>query len=194
MVTLSDDAQLYTIEGVAAGMIMLLTAYLVLNTTSVFTPGDVHIVDMQLEQTVSDALAMMDMPDSVGGRSDLDRFVHNATSNATGKQPFHEMFKGYLQKKTGTLETPVSDLQYRAVVYYRVGATNETANYTFSSSSYWYPAVDPDGREYLGREPAVVATRWVSYDNSHSHSGSNPWDNPAAHRQMLLLEVMVWRG
>lgn len=192
MVTLTDDAQLYTIEGVAAGMIMLLTAYLVLNTTSVFTPGDVHIVDMQLEQTVSDALTMMDTPDSVGGRSNLDRYVHNATSDAAGKQPFHDEFTAYLQKMTGTLQTPVNDLQYRAVVYYRVEATNETANYTLSSSSYWHdkdPINYPDGREYLGREPAVVATRWVKYDTPHV--AGNPWDN---RRQMLLLEVMVWRG
>jgi hypothetical protein len=192
MVNLTDDAQLYTIEGVAAGMIMLLTAYLVLNTTSVFTPGDVHIVDMQLEQTVSDALAMMDTPDSFGGRSDLDRFVHNATNDATGKLPFHVMFTGYLKKMTGALETPVNDLQYRAVVYYRVKATNETANYSFSSSSYWYdndPINNPDGREYIGREPAVVATRWVNYDTPHF--AGNPWEN---RRQMLLLEVMVWRG
>ena len=46
----TDDGQLYTMEGVAAGMIMLFTAYLVLGATSVYTPGDSHISDMQLNR------------------------------------------------------------------------------------------------------------------------------------------------
>ena len=43
----NDHGQLYTIEGITAGIIMLVTAYLVLVATAVFTPGDVHITDMQ---------------------------------------------------------------------------------------------------------------------------------------------------
>jgi hypothetical protein len=54
-----DSGQLYTIEGIAAGLIMLLTAYFVLNSTTVYTPGDSHISDMQLEVLGNDALKMM---------------------------------------------------------------------------------------------------------------------------------------
>ena len=43
------DGQLYTIEGISAGLIMIMTAYLVVNATSVYTAGDTHISDMQLE-------------------------------------------------------------------------------------------------------------------------------------------------
>ena len=49
-----EDGQLYTIEGVAAALIMLMTAYLVVNATSVYTAGDTHINDMQLETLGSD--------------------------------------------------------------------------------------------------------------------------------------------
>ena len=41
------DGQLYTIEGIAAGLMLLMTAYIVVNSTSVYTPGDTHISDMQ---------------------------------------------------------------------------------------------------------------------------------------------------
>ena len=58
----SDRAQLYTIEGFAAALIMLITAFLVLNATSVYTAGDTHINDMQLEALGTDALKMMDTP------------------------------------------------------------------------------------------------------------------------------------
>ncbi len=67
----NDSGQLYTMEGIAAGLVMLLTAYLILSTTSIYTPGDTHIPDMQLEQLGSDVLAMMDTPDSDGGENHL---------------------------------------------------------------------------------------------------------------------------
>ncbi len=55
----NSDGQLYTIEGFAAALIMITTAYLVVNATSVYTAGDTHISDMQLEALGSDALTMM---------------------------------------------------------------------------------------------------------------------------------------
>ena len=61
----NSDGQLFTIEGIAAGLIMLLTAYIVVSTTSMYTPGDTHISDMQLEQLGSDALRMMNTPNSL---------------------------------------------------------------------------------------------------------------------------------
>ncbi|WP_048112585.1 hypothetical protein, partial [Methanoculleus sp. MH98A] len=76
----NDGGQLYTMEGVAAGIIMLLTAYIVISTTSVYTPGDTHITDMQLEQLGSDVLAMMDTPDTNGTKSDLETFVNDDNS------------------------------------------------------------------------------------------------------------------
>ena len=47
----TTDGQLYTIEGIAAGILMITTAYLILSTTSIFTVGDTHISDMQVEQS-----------------------------------------------------------------------------------------------------------------------------------------------
>ena len=70
----NDGGQLYTMEGVAAGLIMLLTVYIVISTTSIYTPGDTHIPDMQLEQLGSDVLAMMDTPD-VGGEEASWRYM-----------------------------------------------------------------------------------------------------------------------
>ncbi len=61
---MNHTGQLYTIEGVAAGLIMLLTAFIVVGTTSVYTPGDTHISDMQLEQLGGDALHMMNIPNT----------------------------------------------------------------------------------------------------------------------------------
>ena len=56
----NTDGQLYTIEGIAAALIMIMTAYLVVSATSVYTAGDTHISDMQLEALGTDALKVMD--------------------------------------------------------------------------------------------------------------------------------------
>ncbi len=41
---------------------MVMTAYMVVNATSVYTAGDTHITDMQLETLGSDALTVMATP------------------------------------------------------------------------------------------------------------------------------------
>lgn len=56
---------------------MIVTAYLVINSTSVITPQDIHVNDLQLEQLGHDALVMMDTPDSVGSDSMLKTQIEN---------------------------------------------------------------------------------------------------------------------
>ncbi len=91
----NDTAQLYTIEGVAAGLIMLLTVYFVFNTTSVYTPGDAHISDMQMEVLGSDALRMMDTPPSMNSSSPLVGMIQNDQGDQ-----FKTMFLNYTDNRT----------------------------------------------------------------------------------------------
>src|SRR5512139_3253005 len=91
----SDDAQLYTIEGFAAALIIVITAFLVLNATSVYTAGDTHINDMQLEALGTDALKMMDTPASSAVPSPLQGIIESTpigSLNAT----FNTMFMNYV--------------------------------------------------------------------------------------------------
>ena len=86
----NESGILYTIEGVAAGVLVITTAYLVVSTTMVFTPGDTHIIDMQLEQLGNDALAMMDTPDNATAISNLSAIVEN--KDGKGRDYFKENF------------------------------------------------------------------------------------------------------
>jgi hypothetical protein len=173
----NDQAQMYTLEGFAAGVLMLITAYLVLGTTTIYTPGDVHITDMQLEQLGSDALAMMDTPNNYGGTSELETIIQNSDSGT-----FSSKFLINLQRVTGSTNTCVNDLQYNASVYYRT-ASGEVVSYPLASSSR---------SDLVSREPAVRVTRWVSVD------GTGISDIPVAadrrNPQLLLVEVLLWRG
>jgi len=168
----NDTGQLYTIEGIAAGLIMLLTAFIVVNSTSVYTPGDTHITDMQLEVVGSDALAMMNTaPNNTLEKSPLQTMVE--TDDAVN---FGTMFKNLVNNRTGT--TPDS-IQYRASVVYDNPNTPGQYNSTPLGES----------RSLTGGEHAVHVSQWVlvmkQFPECHAQSCSG---NHAA-----LVEVYLWR-
>ena len=165
----NDRGQLYTMEGIAAGLVMLLTAYLILSTTSIYTPGDTHIPDMQLEQLGSDVLAMMDTPDTHGATSALETYVN--TNNSTD---FKTAFLGYCNAKAIGTDT----LHMSANVTYR-GDDDQIKEHLL---------VEPD-ETWTGRESAVRVTRWVQLDKQTSQMrpyGSRP--------RAVLVEVLLWRA
>jgi len=170
----NDAGQLYTMEGVAAGVIMLLTAYIVVSTTSVYTAGDTHIPDMQLEQLGSDVLAMMDTPDTAGGESSLLGLV-----NGNKGPEFKDAFLNYCN---ATTSGAIDNLHMSANVTYRDASSNVINEHSF---------VTPD-ETWTGRESAVRVTRWVQLD-------SQPWPpgpvRPYGTRaQAVLVEVLLWRA
>ena len=92
----NTDGQLYTIEGFAAALIMIATAYLVVNATSVYTAGDTHISDMQLEALGTDALKVMDIPVSRDEPSMMQDIIENGNHLAFGSN-----FSYLINNKTG---------------------------------------------------------------------------------------------
>ncbi|MEN6395391.1 MAG: hypothetical protein ABFC78_02780 [Methanoregula sp.] len=168
----NDSGQLYTIEGVAAGMIMLMTAYLVLGATSVYTPGDTHISDMQLEQLGTDALRMMNTPVNGMSKSPLQEIIENDDPIAAANA-FNSRFLSYVNSRT---DGGMDDLHYVAEVSYR----NITDGNTIGS----YHLAD-NNRPLTGGEHPVRVTEWVIADKK---IGSNVQQDRA-----VLVEVLLWR-
>ena len=166
----NEYGQLFTIEGIAAGMIMLFTTYLVLNGTSVYTSGDSHISNMQLEQIGSDALRMMNAPVNGTTESQLSEIVEN---NDT--QTFNTTFLNYINSKTGLMQ---DNLHYEAFITYRKLTainSNSTANYFLVSN-----------RNLSGVENPVRVTEWVLANKQIPQgSGQSP--------RVVLVEVLLWR-
>lgn len=164
-----SGGQLYTIEGVSAGVIMLLTAYIVLGATSIYTPGDTHISDMQLEQLGSDALRMMNTPvNGTIAKSPLQSMIE-----ADDGAGFKTMFLDYCNNKTGS---QTENLQFSALVTYRNINDGQIKSYPLAAT-----------RNLTGGEHAVKVTEWVIADKKFT--GSNVMKNRAA-----LVEVLLWRG
>jgi hypothetical protein len=176
--------QLYTIEGVAASLILLLTAYIVVNSTSVYTPGDSHISDMQLEVMGSDALSMMNVPQNGSiGRSPLQIMVEN--NDGPG---FNNSFSGILNSRAHGLP---DSIQFAANVTYVVnaGTTIGEINTTrFSSSPH----------ALYGGEHAVRVSEWVIVDNWNGARMVFPECPGTAStfcsgKHAALVEVFLWR-
>ncbi len=167
-----DTGQLYTIEGIAAGILMIITAYLVLSSTTVFTPQDTHITDMQLEQLGHDALSMMDIPVAEGDQSLLTNYIFN-----TNRGGFDTTFLNYTNARTtGSPDT----LKYNATVYYR-DSSGSSNFYYFNGSQYY-------------RENAVKVTRWVTIPFKPSGLDPVTAANMRNEPQVVLVEVLLWRG
>ena len=166
---ISDGGQLYTIEGFAAALIMIITAFLVLNATSVYTAGDTHITDMQLEALGTDALKMMDTPISSDVKSPLQEIIEK---NPVEGDKFKTMFMNYTNV-SGT--GPMHDIKF-------------VANYTcrYSDNTISPPLPLSSSRSLTGGEHTVRATRWVIVDPVGSICGRS---NDLA----VLVEVLLWR-
>ncbi len=58
--------QLYTVEGVAAGILIIVTTTFILGSTTILTPAETHISDLQMEVLGTDLLACMAYNESYG--------------------------------------------------------------------------------------------------------------------------------
>lgn len=166
-----DNAQLYTIEGVAASILILLTTYFVLSSTTLLTPGDTHISDLQLTQLGNDALSIMDIPhiDATGSKVNLSHYILYYQQDE-----FRNTLNDYLNALPGGTKDRV---HFTAEVYYRTDS-GQIASYPFSSVPYY-------------RENAVKVTRWVYLSGTPSNNppGMGSPDRP----RVVLLEVLLWR-
>ncbi len=154
----NSDGQLYTMEGIAAGVIMILTAYLVLGSTSVYTPGDTHITDMQLEQVGADVLKIMDTPPDINNESELEKIV-----NTNDGVRFHQLFwETYLMSgeiaAQNTTRTGSSIITNATVFYHYTDTWTDPPNPVPVVAGYQLsrPLIP-----YSGSEPGVRVTRFV---------------------------------
>lgn len=166
----NSDGQLFTIEGVAAALIMLATIYIVVNTTSVYTAGDAHISDMQLEVIGSDALKMMNTPVNSVSKSPLAIVVENNDAAM-----FYTSFNNTLNNRTGTKSDTI---QFMANVSYV--KPDGTVNSTPLNMS----------RPLYGGEHAVHISQWVIIENKQLPGWSPAYSNG---KHAILVEVLLWR-
>jgi len=167
------DGQLYTIEGISAALILLITAYFVVNSTSVYTTADAHLSDMQLEVIGSDALTMMDTaPNATAGKSPLRQIVEQDDAAL-----FTNLFLSTVNARTGPAH---DDIQFLANVTYVRSEDPVDINSTHLANS---------SRPFTGTEHAVHISRWVLVEKRFPDCSATSCEGMHA----VLVEVLLWR-
>lgn len=170
MVIPGDEAQLFTIEGLVAGLIMLTTAFFIVGTASVYTPADVHISDMQTEQLGFDALRVMSTPHIYGDDSELEDIVSGidagGVSESSAALQFRESFGELISSGTGAT-TIVDSLNFSSTLYYVDAGAVENKSL-------------PDNPENYARRPSVSTGRYLLTE----------WDGSES---IVRFEVILWR-
>lgn len=181
----NDAGQLYTIEGIAAAFLMIFTTYIVLNATTIFTPADTHVIDMQFEQLGNDALAMMDVVDPGDTTSALENYV--MTWDVDG---FSNTFSDYVNYnfKGEDTERPID---FNAYIIYRQ-PSGDVKKYPL------YESMPPTDR-FISAHPVTVS-KWVYLTNSPSdgdltdvYTPPGGFDSIDPRPQVALIEVTLWR-
>ena len=155
---------------------MLVTAFTIFNSGFVYTPGDAHISDMQMQQLGYDALTMMDTPEDMSPLS-ASPLALMIQSNDGGK--FKTEFNTYLTLHTGATKV-LDSLEFNATIFNSVNG-DEINSYHFSNSTMSEVSL-------LTREPAISVTRYVWL--SDKPSSISDYDTG---QQLVLLEVLIWR-
>lgn len=169
----NSDGQLFTIEGIAAALIMLMTAYLVMNATSIYTPGDAHINDMQLEVIGSDALRMMNtFPDTTNDKTLLGNLSRNNDGDGFGIN-FSRLLNNRTQAKEDTI-------QWRADIVFR--RPDGSVNSTYLNMS----------RPLSGGEHAVKVSQWTIMEGRYLNDPTITGDE-IIRKRAVLVEVLLWR-
>lgn len=164
---MNDSGQLYTIEGVAAAIMMVITAYMVISSASIFTPQEKHVAQMQLEQLGHDALVVMDTPGENGVQSNLSKFIASDE-----EEDFNQTYYKLVNQRTdGTFDT----LKYNVTIYYQTDTGDIEPIDFFKKWDYH-------------RENAVKVTQW-SYITDIQVGESTEVLND----KVVLVEVLLWR-
>ena len=174
----NNEGQLFTIEGIAASLIILLTAYIVINSTSIYTPGDTHISNMQLEVTGSDALNMLNIAQNgTLTKTPLQTYVEQ--NDAAG---FRTAFLNIVNNKSRT--TP-DTIQFQANVTYVMAPGYTTINTSILSNS---------SQALITGDHAVRVTEWVVADKTTKDFPECPGTFSACGgKHAVLVEVLLWR-
>jgi hypothetical protein len=165
----NDQGQLYTIEGVAAAILMVVTAYLVLSSTTIFTPQESHIADMQLEQLGHDALVVMNTPQENGTFSNLSKAISHDRPDWFDDN-YTRLVNSHVYQRDDSLK-------YTMNYYFVNPSTKATEKFVFLQNTPYF------------RENAVKVTQWVNIDlpNATDYLKNNQ-------TKIVLAEVLIWRG
>ena len=168
---MNDEAQLHTLESIAAAIFITLTVYIITQSAVVITPQPEMFMDVQLKQTTSDALTVLDMaPDSVV-QCNLTQCVAswNLSEGTLGNSSLQVLDQEILQL--------LPDMAYNVDFAY------------VENDSLSVKHVIVNG---VPREDSVVARRLVTLYNSTVTDAGGAWNITEDELRVVEVRLITW--
>jgi hypothetical protein len=169
---MDNKAQLHTLEGLGAAVLMTLTVLAITQSTMIVTPQNSLAVDVQLEQMSSDALAVLDMVP-------MSSVQYNLTECVAGWDKTEATYPA------GDLENLDDALLYLlpGVLYNVDFAYIESGNLTVEK----VVINGPPGSN------AVVARRYVTLTNQTVHNMGGGWGLQDDELRVVEVRMTAWK-
>jgi hypothetical protein len=165
---MNNKAQLHTLEGLGAAVLMTLTILTIAQSTMIVTPQNELVMIVQLEQMTSDALAVIDIAPHTTIQNNLTECVagwdHNESNVLTNN----------LEMLNEELAILLPGIQYNVDLTYSQNGNINTKNAIINGAP---------------TEDAVVVRRLVTLSKASVDSAGGVWN--IADNELLIVEVKL---
>ena len=169
---MNEEAQLMTLEGFTAATLMMLTVLLIIRSSLIITPQSELSIDVQLEQTASDVLAVLDMAPETASPMNLTGYVAGWNmSEATLQSNSLPEFDYQLSELLG-------DMMYNVEFAYVENGTLTVKHVILHGAPV---------------ENSAVATRLVTLYNTTVSGAGGAWNISSDDLKVVEVRLTPWR-
>jgi hypothetical protein len=168
----NDRAQLHTLEGLAAALLMTLTVLTITQSTIIITPQNELAMDVQLRQMASDALTVLDTAPETAVQNNLTECIAVWDMNEAS------LNSNNLDVLDNELSYLLPDICYNVNLAYKEGAEIKDKTVVVNGAP---------------TEDAVVVRRLVTLSNSTVSCSGGAWNIPDDELLIVEVRLTAWR-
>jgi len=170
---MNDEAQLHTLEGLGAALLITATLLLIINFSVIATPQSEMQINVQLEQEGADALAVLDIPDSEVLAKNLTEYVAAYNSTTTVN-----MTQSALPQLDNQLSVLLPNTVYKVDIAY------------VNSGNLIIAPVIIKGTP---GDNSIVTRRLVVLDNSTASVAGGDWNLNDDEIKVVEVRLTIWK-
>lgn len=170
---MNDEAQLHTLEGLAAALLITATLLMAINYSIIASPQSEMQIDVQLKQTASDVLAILDVPSAELIDTNLTEYIAGYNKSITANlshSAIPELDNQLSELLPGTLYN--LDLAYV-----------ENGNITVSNVIVCGAPT----------EDAIVTRKYVVLENATVSAAGGTWNLSDDELKVVEVRLITWK-
>ncbi|MCD4806993.1 MAG: hypothetical protein K8R13_05370 [Methanococcoides sp.] len=169
---MNDKAQLYTLEGLIAAVLVTITLLAVAQSSVVITPQTDNFLEVQMKQKINDALVILDVTPDTTIENNLTECV--ASWNTSKEASYGKDQLVTLDKELAIM---LPDLMYNVEFAYVENSSVVVKNTVFNGAP---------------TENSITANRLVTLSNSTVNSYGGTWMIPDDELKVVEVRLTAW--